>query len=69
MTGSFTWTSSRAYLEKMAGARDQLVAINSKGVLNAININMTGMNNHNRKVSIELKLIMIVQLGTRLLLY
>lgn len=57
------------YLKTVAGNKDQLVAVDSKGVLNAIDIDLTETNNHNGEVSIELRLVMIVQLGTGLPLY
>ena len=53
----------------MAGDSDWLVAVDSKGVLNAINIGLTETSNHNGDVSIELRLVMIVQLGTGLPLF
>lgn len=57
------------YLKTVAGDSDQLVAVDSKGVLNAINMGLTETSNHNGDVSIELRLIMIVQLGTGLPLF
>ena len=57
------------YLRTVAGDGDQLVAVDSKGVLNAIDIGLTETSNHNGEVSVELRLIMIVQLGTGLPLY
>lgn len=57
------------YLKTVAGDSDQLVAVDSKGVLNAIDIGLTETSNHNGEVNIELRLVMIVQLGTGLPLY
>ena len=57
------------YIKTVTGDGDQLVAVDSKGVLNAIDIGLTETSNHNGDVSIELRLIMIVQLGTGLPLY
>lgn len=47
----------------------EMVALDSKGVVNAIDTGLTETSNHNGEVSIELRLITIVQLGTGLPLY
>ena len=57
------------YLRTFSMDGDQLVAVDSKGVLNAIDIGLTETSNHNGEVSVELRLIMVVQLGTGLPLY
>lgn len=57
------------YVRTVAGDGDHLVAVDSKGVLNAIDIGLTETSNHNGDVNIELRLIIIVQLGTGLPLY
>ncbi len=46
--GQFYRCFFKAYLEKVADARNQLIAVDSKGVLNAIDIGMTEASNHNR---------------------
>ncbi len=54
----------KAYLPLVTGGESQLVAIDSKGVVNAIDVELTQPSNHNGSVDIELRLIMVVQLGT-----
>lgn len=57
------------YLGRFAREGSQLVAVDSKGVVNAIDIGLTGTSNHNGDVSVELRLIMVVQLGTGIPLF
>lgn len=45
------------------------VAIDSKGIVNAIDVELTQTSNHNGQVSVELRLIMVVQLGTGMPVY
>lgn len=58
-----------AYLRRFSQEGDQLVAVDSKGVVNAIDIGLTETSNHNGEVNVELRLIMVVQLGTGMPLF
>lgn len=53
-----------SYIPLVTGNQGQCVAVDSKGVVNSIDIGLTQVSNHNGDVNIELRLIMVVQLVT-----
>lgn len=54
----------QTYVPLVTKDQGQCVAIDSKGVVNAVGIGLTQASNHNGEVNIELRLIMVVQLVT-----
>jgi len=54
----------KEYLPIVTGNKPLMAAIDSKGVVNAIDTEMTQASNHNGKVSVEVRLIAVVELGT-----
>lgn len=53
-----------SYIPLVTGDQDQCVAVDSKGVVNCIDMGLTQVSNHNGDVNVELRLIMVVQLVT-----
>ncbi len=57
------------YLPLVTGDKRIMAAIDSKGVINAIDSEMTQVSNHNGDVSVEVRMITVVQIGTGMPVY